>query len=170
MAEPGGDPEIHWSEAGGYVHRCGVWGRFLLSVRCKDCWREGKGVWIDVNEWALKTLRDRARREGIDNIELRRGMAESIVLCEGCGDVVFYGIVLHDFKDQSRVLMNSKRMLKPGGVLVNLDFRKDSGVGPPRRVKFTEEEAVGIIEGAGFRVEEVRIIEPYSYLIVATPS
>ncbi len=130
---------------------------------------EGRVLALDASEWALGRLGERARREGLGNIELRLGWAEEEVLCSGCGDFVFFGIVLHDFRDPMRVLGNALRMLRPSGVLVDLDFRKDSPVGPPSRVKLTPEEASALIERGGFAVEEVRGVEPYSYLILARP-
>ncbi|MFH0897333.1 MAG: methyltransferase domain-containing protein [Candidatus Bathyarchaeota archaeon] len=37
-------------------------------------------------------------------------------------DFVFFGIVLHDFKDPEKVLENAKKILKPYGRLVDLDW------------------------------------------------
>jgi hypothetical protein len=59
-------------------------------------------------------------------------------------------------------------MLKKAGKLINLDFTKDSDIGPPKSIKFSRETATRIIEHAGFSVIDVRGIEPYSYLVVGT--
>ena len=122
---------------------------------------------MDSNGEALKRLEVMAASERLDNISLKKGYAEDVVLCRGCADFVFFGIVLHDFKDVTEVLRNAKIMLKKGGKLINLDFKKDSNIGPPKSIKFTRETATRIIEHAGFNITEVRWMEPYSYLVAA---
>ena len=49
------------------------------------------------------------------------GRAEDTIFCEACADIVFFGMVLHDFSDPVKVLLNTGRMLKATGRLVDLD-------------------------------------------------
>ena len=128
---------------------------------------QGRIFALDSNEEVLRRLEVKAASERLDNISLKEGYAEDVVLCRGCADFVFFGIVLHDFKDLTKVLRNAKTMLKKDGKLINLDFTKDSNIGPPKSIKFSRETATRIVECAGFNVIEVRGIEPYSYLLVA---
>jgi hypothetical protein len=59
-------------------------------------------------------------------------------------------------------------MLKPGGILVDLDWKKEEmPLGPPFRIRFSEEEAASLITGAGFLVRDVVPSEPYCYLLTA---
>lgn len=104
------------------------------------------------------------------NLELVVGKAEEVILCDACADFVFYGIVLHDFEDPTRVLINARKMLKPTGKLVNLDWKKEPmSLGPPLRIRFSEDDAVNLIERAGFKVEIVKDAPPYHYLVIAKP-
>jgi ubiquinone/menaquinone biosynthesis C-methylase UbiE len=97
-------------------------------------------------------------------------MAEQTVFCDSCADIVFFGIVLHDFGDTSKVLSNAKKMLKPTGRLINLDWKKEPmRLGPPLQIRFNEEEASNLIVKAGFRIDEIREEGLYHYIIVATP-
>jgi ubiquinone/menaquinone biosynthesis C-methylase UbiE len=131
----------------------------------------GKVYALDENPDAIARLKQKAKMEGIGNLDARIGKAEEIVLCEGCADIVFFGIVLHDFEDPAKVLENSKKMLKPTGRLVNLDWKKSpTRVGPPLQIRFSEEEAIHLIESAGFRIETYRESGPYHYVIVALNS
>jgi hypothetical protein len=67
--------------------------------------------------------------------------------------------------------MNGKKMLKPDGQLINVDWKKESmEIGPPLHIRFNEEEAKNLIEEAGFIVTKVEDIRPYHYLIEASPS
>ncbi len=130
----------------------------------------GRICGIDVDAEALDLLREKAFAEGLDNVVLRHGPAEEIVLCEGCADVVFFGIVLHDFDDPVRVLGNAKRMAAPGGRIVDVDWRKEPlPIGPPAAKKFGTEHAASLMAEAGLRVTGVTDLEPYHYMITAVP-
>ncbi|MEM4733279.1 MAG: methyltransferase domain-containing protein [Candidatus Bathyarchaeia archaeon] len=49
-------------------------------------------------------------------------------------DIIFYSTALHDFKDPAEVLSNAKQMLKHGGKLVNVYWKKKPTVfSPPVR-------------------------------------
>jgi ubiquinone/menaquinone biosynthesis C-methylase UbiE len=129
---------------------------------------KGKVYGIDVNAEAIEMLKKKAMKEGLQNLNLRVGIAEETILCHACADIVFFGIVLHDFKDASRVLSNAKRMIKSKGKLVDLDWKKKPmNSGPPLRIRFSEEKAASLIEAAGFKINSVRNAGPHHYLIIA---
>ena len=122
---------------------------------------------LDTNAGAISKLKERAEMEGLRNLDLKVGKAEENVLCEACADIVFFGIVLHDFEEPARVLANARKMLKPAGRLVNLDWKKEPmEFGPPLQIRFSAEEAARLIEEHGFLVENVKEVGPYHYLIV----
>jgi ubiquinone/menaquinone biosynthesis C-methylase UbiE len=125
---------------------------------------------LDSDEDAIDRLGKRARAEGLLNLNLKVGEAEETVLCKGCADIVFFGIVLHDFDSAPKVLSNARKMLKPDGRLVDLDWKKEPmNRGPPLRIRFSEEEAADLIEKAGLKIETVNTSEPYHYVIIARP-
>ncbi len=130
----------------------------------------GKVYGLDISSEALDLLRGRAAEEGLANISLTLGRAEDTIVCEGCGDTVFFGNVLHDFDDPRLVLQNARHMVKSSGRLVNLDWKKEPMTpGPPIRKRLNEEDAAQMIAGAGFRVELRKESGPYHYLLVARP-
>ena len=114
-------------------------------------------------------LKERAVVEGLRNIVAEVGVAEDRIFCEACADIVFFGIVLHDFNDPDKVLLNVGKMLKPVGRLVDLDWKKEPmQLGPPLDVRFSEEQAIGLIRGDGFQIDSVDDSGLYHYLVVAT--
>jgi ubiquinone/menaquinone biosynthesis C-methylase UbiE len=130
----------------------------------------GRVCGIDIDAGALDRLRERARREGLDNVVLHRGRAEELVLCKGCADVVFFGIDLHDFADPVRALLNAKRMTAPRGVIVDVDWKKEPlPLGPPVAKKFSTEYAASLMAEAGLEVTTVAESGPYHYIITAVP-
>jgi ubiquinone/menaquinone biosynthesis C-methylase UbiE len=123
---------------------------------------------VDRDSSAIERLRRRAAEKGFANVKAVVAEAEETVFCEACADVVFYSIVLHDFRDPAKVLQNARRMLKPSGRLVDLDWKKKRmSFGPPVQIRFSEEKASALMEAAGFKIESVQDVGPYHYLIIA---
>src|SRR4030042_3304295 len=119
----------------------------------------------DIDAAAVERLRQRAAQEGLDNLVAEVKEAEETLACEGCADVVFFGIDLHDFRDPAQVLVNAKKILCPGGKLVDLDW-KDQPLpfGPPLEKRFSIDKARNLIVSAGLRVVSVQDSGPDPYL------
>ncbi len=130
----------------------------------------GKVYGLDPNAVLIEVIRQQSAGEGLKNLHLTVGRGEESVICEWCADIVFFGIALHDFQDPSRVLENAKKIIKPTGRLVNLDWKKEPmELGPPLSIRFDTETAVRLIKAAGFTVETIRDSGPYHYLVIARP-
>jgi ubiquinone/menaquinone biosynthesis C-methylase UbiE len=128
----------------------------------------GQVYGLDTNARSITSLKEQAAREGLKNMHLTIGRAEELVICEQCADIIFFGIALHDFQDPSKVLENARSMVKPTGKLVNLDWKKEPmELGPPLRIRFSEEMATCLIEAAGFTVETIKDSGLYHYLVIA---
>jgi ubiquinone/menaquinone biosynthesis C-methylase UbiE len=141
---------------------------FFAIPAAKIVGSEGVICGIDVDKEALDELREQAAGVGLRNLRLKLAAAEDVVLCEQCADIVFVGIALHDFKDPLKVLQNVRRALKTDGRLVNLDWKKEqTPFGPPLEIRFSQREAVSLIERAGFRVVSVKDSGAYHYIISA---
>lgn len=124
----------------------------------------------DIDAGAIGRLRERAKGEGLAWLSAETRPAEENVACEGCADIVFYGIDLHDFSDPVQVLRNAKQMLRSSGRLADLDWTdQPTPMGPPLAKRFSETKARRMIEGAGFLVKSVAEVGPYHYLIIAMP-
>jgi ubiquinone/menaquinone biosynthesis C-methylase UbiE len=131
---------------------------------------QGKVYAVDIDASAIDRLKREVKEKGLKNVTATVGAAEETIFCDECADIVFYSIVLHDFRDPAKVLQNAKQMLKPTGTLVNLDWKKRlMPIGPPVRIRFSEEQASSIIEQAGFRIESVRDLGPNFYIVTAKP-
>ena len=131
--------------------------------------KEGRVYGLDVDSEAIGELKGKVAKEKLRNVKLEVGMAEEMVLCDSCADIVFFGIVLHDFEDPSKVLSNAKKMIKPTGRLVDVDWKKEPmQFGPPSQIRFNEKKASGLIEAAGFCIDEIKKEGLYHYMIIAT--
>jgi ubiquinone/menaquinone biosynthesis C-methylase UbiE len=123
---------------------------------------------VDADEISIKELNEKVAKEGLTNIHARAGIAEDAVICDGCADIVFFGICLHDFEDPARVLHNARYMLKKGGMLVDVDWKKEPmAMGPPLEKRFDEAKAANLIVDAGFTIDSVKGVGQYHYMIIA---
>jgi ubiquinone/menaquinone biosynthesis C-methylase UbiE len=131
---------------------------------------EGHVYGIDIDDEALDLLGRKASDAGL-NVNILRGEAEKTMACEGCADIVFFGISLHDFADPEKVLDNAWRMLKPGGVLADIDGKNIETEGRSHGGKrISEKEASKLIKEASFNIESVEDISGWLYLILAKKS
>lgn len=129
----------------------------------------GKVYSFDINPDAVAGLREHATTEGLKNLSAEVRAAEEAVACEGCADLVFFGIDLHDFADPAQVLQNAKTMLRHSGRLIDLDWKDiPMDFGPPAEKRFSIEKARSLIESPGFTIQSVEEASPYHYLITAS--
>ncbi len=128
----------------------------------------GKVYATDINADSVGVLREHTAKEGLVNLFAEAKAAEETVICEGCADIVFFGINLHDFENPEKVLRNAKKMLKASGRLIDLDWKDEPmEMGPPKEKRFSVQKAQAMIEAAGFKVLSVKDAGPYHYLIIA---
>ena len=143
---------------------------FFTILAAQVVGAKGRVYAVDTDASAIERLERKAAERGLVNVKAVVAEAEETVFCDGCADIVFYSIVLHDFHDPAKVLLNAKRMLKPAGRLVDLDWKKkQTTYGPPVRIRFSEEQAQTLIRKAGFTVGSVREVGRDHYVIVAKP-
>lgn len=143
---------------------------FFSILAAKKVGDSGKVYAVDIDASAIEKVKQKAKVEGLNNINARAGKAEDTVFCKSCADFIFYSMDLHDFSDSVKVLQNAKQMIKPNGQLLDLDWKKiEMPFGPPVSIRFSEEKASGLIESAGFTVTDVRDAGRYHYLITAKP-
>lgn len=161
LADIGLKPALTFIDIG-----CG--GGFFTMPAARLMRENGKVYGIDVNSDYINELGALAVKEKLDNLNLTVGKAEDVVVCEGCADIVFFGVVLHDFEDASKVLRNANKMLKPNGRLFNLDWKKEEAdIGPRFQKRFSEDYTSGLIKAAGFSIENIKPSGRYHYLISA---
>src|SRR5665647_622919 len=136
-------------------------GYFALPAARKVGHR-GKVYANDIDPGAIGRLHIQAEKEGLNHIFADVKAAEETMVCEECADRVFFGIDLHDFADAAVVLRNAKKMLRPSGLLIDLDWKDEPMLfGPPPEKRFSVEKAKNLITSAGFRIISVRESGPY---------
>jgi ubiquinone/menaquinone biosynthesis C-methylase UbiE len=162
LAQIGVKPGITFVDIG-----CG--GGFFALPAARMVGAKGKVYGLDASTAAIASIKEQASREGLKNLDLTVGRAEEVIVCQRCADIVFFGIALHDFQDPPKVLENVKMIIKPTGKLVDLDWKQEAAIGPPRHIRFDVAKASQLIEAAGYKIESIKDSGLYHYLIIAKP-
>ena len=161
LAEIGLKPGITFADIG-----CGQ--GFFTIPAAKIVGKSGKVYASDISKINIQKLREKVDAAGLTNVIMETGKAEDLILCNACADIVFFGIVLHDFENPSKVLTNAHSMLKKTGKLIDLDWKLEPmKFGPPLHIRFGEEKAKRLLETSGFTVLLTKKSGLYHYFIVA---
>jgi ubiquinone/menaquinone biosynthesis C-methylase UbiE len=127
----------------------------------------GKVYAIDADPASIEKVGEKASSKELENIVLKAAKAEETILFDAKADIIFFANAFHDFEDKAKVLAHSRRMLKEGGKIVDLDWKRVNTIhGPPLWKRLTEEDAEGLIYDAGFTVTLAKSCGKQHYLIV----
>ncbi len=117
--------------------------------------KDGRMVAVDIMEDKLDSFRARAKAVGLENVETKRANLEvlgSTALADGSQDMVILVNILFQSTKKADILKESKRVLKPGGILALVEWKKGTpgGFGPPQELRTDPEVMQSLCEGEGF--------------------
>ncbi len=110
---------------------------------------EGK-VWaLDASQELLDIL---ASRNPPAQVHLQRTELPKIALPDQSVDVAWVAFVFHEVEPPEELAQELRRVLKPAGRVLVLDWRPDgeSEKGPPREHRLTPEQVMAWLRGVGF--------------------
>lgn len=127
---------------------------------------------VDVQEEVLKHLYESAKTRGIKNIETVWGNIEKqggTTLKEQSMDAVILSNTLFQLEERSPAVLEIKRILKPGGRLLVIDWAGSyDGMGPPPSHVVPEHVALELFITNGFHKLKDFRAGPHHYSIVFT--
>ena len=92
----------------------------------------GQVVGVDIEAKMLEVMKGRVADRGIENVSMIRGDMSHLPIADASVDHVFAAFVYHEVADQAELLAECARILKRGGRLTVIDFRKRiESDGPP---------------------------------------
>lgn len=114
----------------------------------------GKVYALDVLESALDSVRSKAKAEQLTNIETIHTNLEvvgSSGLPDESQDVVLIANVLFQSTKKVDIINEARRVLKPAGTLVVIDWAKGTnGFGPPDHLRTDDVAMQALVTGVGF--------------------
>lgn len=124
-------------------------GTGYFTVRLARSSAAPKVLAADIESAMVDYIRQRAQKEGLTNVVAVHASADRTNLPEPA-DVVLIVDTYHHISDRVAYFTKLKALLKPGGRLAIVDFKKDSPEGPPAHFRFTAEQISAELGQAGF--------------------
>lgn len=128
------------------------------TVYAVDLWREG-----------IEALNRQIDIRGIKNIEtIVADIRKKLPLEENSIDACLMATILHDLSqnDQKATVQEIARLLKPGGMLHIIEFKKiDQGPGPPLKIRMAEAEIDDLVRPHGFEKVAGSEVGAFNYLV-----
>ncbi|MEK7653155.1 MAG: methyltransferase domain-containing protein [Patescibacteria group bacterium] len=148
---------------------CGNLGYF--AVRAAKIVGKGGAVYaVDILKSALQAVENIARQESLENLKTVWSNLELVGatrIPESNLDVAFIHNVLFQSDRDGEVLKETFRLLKSGGKLMVIDWKKtDSPFGPPLADKISADEVKSHAQNAGFKLAEEFAAGPYHYGLI----
>ena len=132
---------------------------FFLSPLLEAVGGAGSFYAVDSSAEMLELLRARARQHPLgDRVQAVLSTDGAVPLPDASLDVAVMGSVYHELAGRPAYLREVRRLLRPAGRLVVIDWRPlppgtERTVGPPAHHRVAEETARGELAAAGFSVQ-----------------
>jgi ubiquinone/menaquinone biosynthesis C-methylase UbiE len=118
---------------------------------------------VEISPRFLEYLGQRAKKAGARNVKVVKGTETSVELPPASVDLVFLCDTYHHFETPQKNLASIRKALRPDGVLMLVDFKREPGKTPAwilEHVRAGQAETTAEIEAAGFtRIEEVPLLK-----------
>jgi cyclopropane fatty-acyl-phospholipid synthase-like methyltransferase len=140
-------------------------GYFALRV-AHHVGQDGHVYAVDISPDMIRYLNQRVRDARLLNVSTVLALPNDPLLPQPVDRFLIVD-VWHHIEDHAGYLALMKKLLKPGGQIVMIDFQKrDLPVGPPAAMKIAREELLEEMEEHGFRLVQEHTFLPYQYFLV----
>jgi ubiquinone/menaquinone biosynthesis C-methylase UbiE len=134
---------------------CGT-GFFTLEL-ARAVGPAGSVAAVDVMQEPLQSVQGLAEAQGLANIRIIRAdleVAGSTGIPDHSQDVSLLKNILFQSQKKDAIIREAMRILKPGGKLVVIDWRKGvPGLGPPDDLRSSPEELVALVQEQGAKMD-----------------
>lgn len=132
---------------------------------------KGRVYAVDVDPEMVRRLNRRVRDAGVRNVQTVLSEPNDPLLPDASVDRFVVVDTWHHIDRPVEYLALMKKMLKPGGQVVMIDFHKrELPLGPPTEMKIARDDLVRQMQAAGFRLAKEHTFLPYQYFLVFTPA
>ena len=141
-------------EAGMLVADIGA-GTGYFSIPIAERLTSGEVLAVDIQPEMLALIEQKAKTKGVRNVRLIQGRVDAPLLPEGEVDLVLMVDAYHEFEFPFEMAAGIKRGLKPGGIVVLVEYRAEDPAVPILRLhKMSAEQARKEWQALGFIFEK----------------
>lgn len=132
----------------------------------------GKVLAMDISDEMLEHVREKVHLSGAANIEtIRIDNEQTLSLEDSLVDVALAFFVLHETEDAAQFIFSLNRILKPGGKLAIIDWKKsETPHGPPVTHRIDKETVISLLTEVGFDVKFIEAGKEYYGLLGSKPN
>ena len=125
----------------------------------------GKLWGVDQSRDMLAIARAKLEEKGLKHAQLRQADIYALPYADASGDLVTIHQVLHFLDDPQAALLEARRVLKPEGTLVIVDFAPHEleelrSAHAHRRLGLSAEQMAGFLARAGFALKQHKVLPP----------
>jgi ubiquinone/menaquinone biosynthesis C-methylase UbiE len=121
---------------------------------------------IDIEPKMLSVVNKKILKKNISNIKTKLSFNDKIPLNDNFLDFLLTVNTIHEFSDLSNMAKEIGRVLKPGGRLCIVDFKKKKeGFGPPERIRISSKKAIAIFTEINFKIIMLKFLR-FDYFIL----
>jgi ubiquinone/menaquinone biosynthesis C-methylase UbiE len=143
---------------------------YLVRRLARAVGPRGRVYAVDAELRMLAILVERLRRGGLGNVTPVLGRDDDPLMPERSCDLILVVNSYHHLPGGPRYLRRLRRLLRPGGRLVNVDFhRRETPVGPPLERRVAREAFLRHARRAGLRLVREATFLPYQYCVILAP-
>jgi len=131
----------------------------------------GRVYAVDISPDMILHLNRRIRDLQVKNVVSILSAPDDPLLADASIDRFFICDTWHHIGDHPHYLALMKKMLKPGGQVVMIDFKKaQTPVGPPMEMRISRDDLLKEMESNGFKLAAEHTFLPYQYFFVFKPN
>ena len=138
---------------------------YFLRYLSEAVGHQGRVLALDISRSSIDGMSSRIEREGLQNVRLEMVAPDDPGLSPHSVDRILVANTWHHISERVGYAERLLTALRPGGLLLIVDFTIDSPEGPPPERRLTYDTVIRELEAAGFSAEVVPESLPYHYLI-----
>ncbi len=157
--------ELLGVEAGMTVVDLGAGTGYFLSYLSQAAGAGGRVLALDPEPDMIRFMHERAKRDGLTNVEPRRIPFDDPQLEPASVDRVLIVNTWHHIAERADYARKLLAALKPGGGVYVVDFTRDSPSGPPVEERLDPEQVITELTGGGLEAAAVEETLPRQYIV-----
>jgi arsenite methyltransferase len=130
----------------------------------------GRVYAVDINADMILYMNRYIRDKKIKNVTTILSAPDDPLLGDASINRFFICNTFHHIPKRPAYIALMKKMLKPGGQVIIVDYKKGQlPVGPPPEMKLARRDVIGEMEAGGFKLAKEHRFLPYQYFLVFIP-